>query len=413
MPKESRRKFEYAGRSDEDVSRRAKQSSARYDSIFNKEIPYFSPKAGENCIRILPWIDASHPKFKELTEKWDNHWGISVLIHRNVGPDKGTYLCLDKMLGQPCPVCDVFHAEEAEALKLSDRVLAWIIDRNNEKAGPQLWNMPLGTSKDISLASELRGGKGALLIDNPDEGHDVYFDREGEKERTRYKQFEVVKEPSYINENEDKQDAWLDFVMENCLPDLLLFRDAEYLEKLLSGRVARDDDGEEGEERGSRRSSRKGGGDDDGGREARPSRRGRGEEEPEGRSEREDAGEGEGEGREEFTRPARRGRGSADDDGEPEPERGNRRGRSEPEPTRGSRRGRGAEREGGDSDDGGTEEAPERGRSSRGRSSGGGKTERYRGRGEEADQPDDDDDKGKDDDVDAAKSRLRSVGRRR
>lgn len=416
MPKEQRRKFQYAGRTDEDVSRRAKQSSARYESIFNKEIPYFTSKAGENCIRILPWIDASDPDFEELTAKWDNHWGISVMIHRNVGPDKGTVLCLDKMLGEPCPVCDVFHQEEAEPLKLSDRVLAWVIDRNNEKAGPQLWNMPLGTSKDISLASELRGGKGALLIDHPDEGHDVYFDREGEKERTRYKQFEVVKEPSYIHDDDKKQDAWLDYIAENRLPDLLKYQDPEYLDKLLSGQVEKPDE-DEGTERGSergggrsRRPSAQDGDPDD--TPARTSRRGRsGDADPESRTSRArgrgaeadpDAGDTES-----FSRPSRRGRGEQEADSEPESRSGRSRGgRNDPEPETTSRRGRGRateadpepETEGEPEDTRETEAAP------RGRSGRGGTVERRRGNSEP------DDDKAE---VEAARGRLRSVGGRR
>lgn len=391
MPKEtSRRKFQYAERSEEDVRRRAKQSSSKYDSIFNKNVPYYTARDGENEIRIVPWIDQGHPDFKALTaeDAWDNHWGISVMIHRNVGPLKGTYLCLDKMKGEPCPICEVWKAEDAKDLGLSDRVLAWIIDRKNEKAGPQLFNMPLQVSKDISLASDQRGGKGVLRIDSIDEGHDIFFDKEGKDIGTRYKQIEVVKDPSYLHDNEDKQNDWLDFIMDNCLPDLLNYYEADYLEKLLSGQIEKDDDdegSERGSDRGSSRSSRRPSRDDDNSeREARPSRRGRGEEsepEPEERGSRRGREPEEG-GREEFTRPARRGREEA----------------SEP---RGSRRGRGTEAEEPSSEGEGTDEAPERESEPRGR---GGRTERYRPK---EDEPGDD---GKE--VEAARGRLRSVGRR-
>jgi hypothetical protein len=413
MPKNTKRTFEYAGRTDEDVSRRAKQSSARYESIFNKEVPYFTARAGENCVRIMPWIFKDDPDWAELTAtaKWDNHWGISVMIHRNVGPDKGTVLCLDKMLGEPCPVCDVFHAEEAEELKLSDRVLVWVIDRNNEKAGPQLWNMPLGTSKDISLASELRGGKGALLIDNPDEGHDVYFDREGEKDRTRYKQFEVVKEPSYLCEDEDKQYAWLDYVAENRLPDLLKFQEPEYLDKLLSGQIEKPDE-DEGTERGSERGgrSRRPSRNDPDPDEpaARPSRRGRGDPDP-------DAGDTES-----FSRPSRSRGGRGEPGSEPRSGR-SRGGRSDPGPETTSRGGRGgaAEPDTGGEPDGGAEDTGERetaprtrgGRAGTGRAGTGrgGTVERRRATKVE------DDDIPFDDraEVEAARGRLRSVGSRR
>src|SRR5581483_2692708 len=115
------------------------------------------------------------------------------VIHRNVGADNGTYLCLDKTLGEPCPICEAWRDDDEESLKPSDRILCWVIDRKEEKAGPKLWNMPLGNSKDIQACSQDRQSGEWFNIEHPDEGYDIYFDREGEKTRTRYKQFELAK----------------------------------------------------------------------------------------------------------------------------------------------------------------------------------------------------------------------------
>lgn len=402
--------FSYRGRTSEDVSRRAKQSSGRYDSFLNEEVVWFKPRDGENRIRIIPWLNGSDPDFDKLNEKWGNHWGIDLIVHRNVGADRGSYLCLDKMNGEPCPVCEVWRTESEDALKPSDRVLCWLVDRDDEKAGPKLWAMPLGTSKDISAVSQVKGSGELLLIDDPEEGYDVYFDREGEKKRTQYKRVEIAREPSPLHENENKQDTWLDYVSDNRLPDLLKFYDPEYLDKVLSGQAVGKDDDEDADSKDTRRGGRRGAADDDDG--GRSSRGDRDEPRGRGRGADDDA---------EVTRPARGGRrGAAEPEEEPPGEtegRGSRRagGRSrasEDDQGGGRRRGRGAEPEP-DPDD--PEPDDETGNAGRGgsrraaRGASGGNTERYRGREAE---PEAEPEPDAEEDTTAARGRLQRVGRR-
>ena len=84
----------------------------------------------------------------------------------------------------------------SSAIKPGDRVLCRLIDRNEEKSGPQVWSMPLGVSKDISAVSIDKKGGGLLLIDDWEEGYDVFFDKEGEKLRTQYKRISLDREAS-------------------------------------------------------------------------------------------------------------------------------------------------------------------------------------------------------------------------
>ena len=328
--------FKYRKRTAESASRRAKQTSGVYDSYVNVEAPWFKPKEGENCIRILPWIAQDDPKLKdqEFADKWGDHWGIDIFIHRNVGPDNGSYLCPNKMSGEPCPICEARNEadeDQAQALKPSNRILAWLIDRNDEKTGPKLWSMPLGTSKDISARSVLKGSGELLNIDDPEEGFDVYFNREGEKDRTRYTQVDVARDPSPLHEDEKIQDRWLKYVEDNLLPDILEFYDADYMEKILFGQAERGERETSKRERpSSRRSGRRGEDEDETERKettSRGGRRGSRDEEPEPEKEEPDRGrrgrrsvereEPEGD-REESPRGNRRGRGRSD---EAEPER--------------------------------------------------------------------------------------------
>lgn len=406
--------FVYRGRTSEDVTRRAKQSSGRYDSFVEGEVTWFKPREGENTIRLLPWLNGDDPEFKALDEKWGNHWGIDIILHSQVGADKGQYLCLDKMNGEPCPVCEVWRGDDEEALAPGNRVLCWLIDRNDERAGPKLWSMPLGVSKDFSAASKIKGSGEVLLVDDPEEGYDIYFDREGEKKLTKYKRIEVSRDPTPLHDKPAKMDAWLDYVAEHRLPDLLKFYEPDYLEKVLSGQVsARERDDGEDDDRGSRRGGRGRDRDDDreerGGGRSRPSRArdAEPEDDPPARSSRRGARDAEAE--EEFSRPSRRGRAAEpepEEDADPEPEaRGSRRGRSAPEDapeSRGRSRGRAAEPD--EAEEPEPEEAAPRGRVKPG------KVERRKPKEDDEDIPFDKD--AEEGEVEAARGRLRNVGRR-
>lgn len=253
-------KFEYRGgeRTSESIARKAKESGGAYDSYLPSEVPFFKAKEGENQVRIMP--STWDPK-----GKWGDGWDIGIHVHYNVGPDNAAYLCLAKMKDEACPVCEARREaadkEESDKLRPSFRHLAWVIDRKNEKEGPLVWSLPVGVFKEINLRSVDRKSGAPVLIDHPDKGYDVIFDRQGVKLNTDYSGVEIDRDPSYLHDNEETQGRWLDYVQENSLPDILVFYDYEHIEKALnggsSGGGSRDDRGR-GTERGER-SSRRGG----------------------------------------------------------------------------------------------------------------------------------------------------------
>jgi hypothetical protein len=113
----------YEKRSDEDNERAARKGGV-YDSFISTDFKMFKPKEGENIVRLMP---KSWPK--EDNERWGKYWSIAVYVHYNVGPDEAAYLCLAKMKGERCPVCDVRNAttdvEERNELRISEVHLAW------------------------------------------------------------------------------------------------------------------------------------------------------------------------------------------------------------------------------------------------------------------------------------------------
>lgn len=302
-------KFKYQGRSEETVKERASKSGGDFDDFVKG--PMFKPKEGENNIRILPitWNPEDGPGAKGYV--WGDNWAIEVFIHRDVGPDKQTYLCPAKMKGEDCPLCDFRNETDDEELgkkaKAKPQLLAWIIDRADEKAGPQIWRVPMTCEKEIQLRSTPKGG-GLLQVDHPEQGYDVSFRRKGSGLNTEYLGVDIDRNDSPIHDKESKQDAWLEYVEDHPLPDQLVYFTAEYIEKAFRAQGSKRDRGGDKEEDKPTRSSRRGEA------EERPSR-----EESRGR-------------RGEAEEPDRRGR-SRDRDAEelPEPERARGRNREGPE----------------------------------------------------------------------------------
>jgi hypothetical protein len=233
--------FVYRGKSrtTESIVRRSKQSGGLYDSCFAPDVTMFKAREGEANVRILPPTG-------DATD-----WGQDIYIHYNVGPDNGSYLCLDKMKGEKCPICEArrkAHDEEADQLRPNLRVLCWVIDRDNQKAGPQLWSMPLSLSREINLRSVDKKTGTPILIDHPEEGYDIVFTREGSDKRTKYTAVEVVRESSPLSDEQKLMDRWLKYISDHPLQDVLVFYPPEHIEKVLFGKGRPKRDEEEAED---------------------------------------------------------------------------------------------------------------------------------------------------------------------
>lgn len=312
-------KFQYHGgnRSAADIKRKASEGTRDYDSCWKSGIPVFRPRDGENCVRILP---------SPLKEEPD--WDYKIFSHYDVGPDTTRYLCANKMLGKPCAVCDARNetsdADERDALRPVVGAICWVIDRDDEKAGPQLWSIPFTKVRNEILhrAVDKRSGQ-PILIDDPKEGYDVVFNRVGTSKKTDYTAVEIMRDPTPLHDKQETQERWLDYISDNPLPEILHFYDYDYIQKVLNGtsdRRSRDDEGagESGEETTSLRSSRRSQAREQD--EEQPSRRSRREDpEPESRFSRRRFAEADEEQQEE--RPSRR----SFRDPEPEPETRSRR----------------------------------------------------------------------------------------
>ena len=246
MPRESeQRSFKYKARTKEDVKARANMRSGNFDSIIKPQYKVYKVKEGKNLIRILPPTWEGKP----------NHYGYDLFVNYGIGADNQSYLSLKEMKGEKDPLAEAKRLAEIDgdkelAKKLSPtrRIAMWIIDRQAEDEGPQLWLAPYTLDKDICNISTDEDTKEVAFIDDPETGYDVRFYKEGTGLNTRYDASKMrLLKASPISEDEDLQAEWLEYVNDNPIPECVQFYDYEHIAMVFGGqvRVEKADDDEE------------------------------------------------------------------------------------------------------------------------------------------------------------------------
>ncbi len=142
--------------------------------------------------------------------------------------------------------------EYAKKLEPRDRQVVWLLDRNADDPQPQLWILPFNVDKELAVRQIDEDGQ-VVAIDDPEEGYDVTFRKQGKGLKTRYIGIDVARRQSPISDDEDEADEILQFITENPIPDCLLFRDYDYIAKQFGGKTkdrdtrSDDDDSDDGD----------------------------------------------------------------------------------------------------------------------------------------------------------------------
>lgn len=225
-------RFEYQARSEDQARKRSEASGGDFDKYLVDGIKMFKVNDGPNTIRILP---PTWPK--------PEHFGHDIWVHYGVGPDRQTYLCLHKMKGEKCPICEErIEAERAgdekyaKELKPRQRVLMFIVDRDHEKEGVQAWAAPWTVDRDLAKVSRDRQSGQTLFVDHPEEGYDIEFEKKGAKDRTEYLGIAVARRESSLG-----SDLWLEFAVEHPLPDQLQYFDYDHIAQAFGGATKKSD----------------------------------------------------------------------------------------------------------------------------------------------------------------------------
>lgn len=234
-------RFTYQQRTREDIKERANNRGGNFDSIFKPQFKVYKVREGKNVLRILP------PTWEK-----PKHYGLDIWVNYGIGADNQSYLSLSKMKNQKDPIAEarvVANREGdeklARALQPTQRILMWIIDRNAEDDGPQLWPAAFTVDKDLALLSLDEDTKEVTYIDDPDTGCDFRFHAEGTGMMRKYpaaKMKLLVESP--LSQDPDLAAEWLELVAANPLPEVLQFYDYEHISATFDGqaRVAPDED---------------------------------------------------------------------------------------------------------------------------------------------------------------------------
>lgn len=242
---ESKRRFTYERPSREDVKARANMRGGGFDSFIKPEFKRYKVRDGKNLVRILP---PTWPKYK--------HYGYDIWVNYGIGADNQSYLSLSKMDQEGSDKDPLVEARReaqregdektAKALAPRQRVLVWVIDRNEEDEGPQLWDIPFSVDKDFVNLCLDEDTKEVSYPEDPEEGHDLRFYKEGQGMTTKYPASRMkMLEASPLHEDQDIQAEWLDYVKENPVPDCLQFYTAEQIGAAFDGTVRTADDEDE------------------------------------------------------------------------------------------------------------------------------------------------------------------------
>ena len=248
--RKGKRGFSYHRRSREDWEKRSEQSGFNRRSMFADSVNVFRPKEDDNLIRILP------PTFEDA-----DHYGFEIFVHYSIGPDKDSILCRNKMLGEACPVCEERSRalsdndkEYADKLSPKKRVCVYLLDRDDEDTGLQLWSMPWTLDADVTtLAIDKRSGE-VLDIDDPEDGYDIEFTKTGKGMNTKYVGVAIARKSTELDNDQVLEDA-----VETPLTETLIYLEYDEIDKLFNGGAGMrdDDDDDDDDRRRSRKTSDK------------------------------------------------------------------------------------------------------------------------------------------------------------
>jgi len=218
-----RRQFSYKKRSFDTARKRAEQSSGSRDVYVSEDIKLYKPAEGQNLLRILPpsWDDAEH-------------YGFDLYVHYGIGPDNGSYACLNKMKGEACPICEErMRAEHegdkdyAKKLKPTKRVLFYLIDRDKEGEGVKAWAAPWTVDKEIMIQATDQRSREFFPVDDPEDGFDVKITRTGSGERTEYS-VSIARRPSTLELDDDM----IDILEDHPLPEIIEYYDYDRIKQV-------------------------------------------------------------------------------------------------------------------------------------------------------------------------------------
>jgi hypothetical protein len=178
---------------DRDKKGLGRKSVIRVDT--DRKINWYKPKSGrdKNLIDLIPF-EVSQDWYKKLrsfsgrptgVEIGQYDYKLEVPVHRNVGADNATFLCLREAFGQACPVCEERLAEldkkeDADEDKIKSLQSSWrcfynVFDYNDEEKDFQLWEHSYHLFEKLMLEEAEVDEEGIILFSDLEDGRSIEF----------------------------------------------------------------------------------------------------------------------------------------------------------------------------------------------------------------------------------------------
>lgn len=200
-------------------------------------IAAYKISTGDNFVRIIS------PKNTKA------FYGREVHIHRDVGANRATFLCLAKMFNKSCPICELIERlkeqdsddERIKALASGQRWLFFVYDvesGDTEAKGLHWLDSPNIIKDNVVGLSKDKRTKATVDVSDPENGRDIEFVRKGSGKTCKYDSFKLT-------DNNPIPDEWWKDVPD--FDDILLIPTYEQVKKELTGIAVSDPDTPEDE----------------------------------------------------------------------------------------------------------------------------------------------------------------------
>lgn len=203
-----------------------KNDSGRFRDIYEPDkkagVKFLKLKEDTHEFYIIPYITGGqHPKLKPGKVAFV----LEVFIHRGVGVNEDSYICLNRTFRKRCPICeyqaelresDAADDETLKALNPTKRAIYNVVccdTVSDEAKGVQIFDVShwLFTIPLEEFAHKKRGG-GEILYADIDDGKVINFQQTGSKRTLKYTAFEFKDRPEIT---EDQLDG------AHCLDELI------------------------------------------------------------------------------------------------------------------------------------------------------------------------------------------------
>lgn len=188
-----------------------KDSSGKFKSIFEPSkiqgVAKWKPSEDDHSINIIPYIAG---KNNPLYSEGKTAYYLDIYIHRSVGVNEDSYICLSRSYGQRCPICehaaelrkmDEYDEDYVKSLNPTRRAIynIQVLDNPKEIAkGVQLWDVShFLFEKELAELAKKKQGGGFVVFSNPDTGKIISFRKKGEGKSMKFPalSFEDREEP--------------------------------------------------------------------------------------------------------------------------------------------------------------------------------------------------------------------------